>query len=138
VARVERLALVEPLEYSPLQAAVDAFLLSKEAARCTPRTLEHYTDTLGAFLEFLQYAGVMSLREITPDHIRRPLVNLQRQGLKDTAQHAHARGIIAWLNCLVAEGELSVSPMCRVAMPRLTKPIAPPSRRDDVQAAGCL
>jgi hypothetical protein len=53
MARVERLALLEPLEYSPLQVAVDAFLLSKEAARCAPRTLEHCTYTLGALLEFL-------------------------------------------------------------------------------------
>ena len=75
MAGVEHLALLEPRENSPLQAVVDAFLLSKEAARCTPRTLEHYTYTLGACLEFLQCAGVMSLREIAPDYIRRYVVN---------------------------------------------------------------
>jgi site-specific recombinase XerD len=133
VARVEHLTLLEPLEYAPLQAAVDAFLLSKEAARCTPRTLEHYGYTLGAFLEFLQCAAVISLWEIAREYIRRYLVNLQRQGLRDTTQHTHASGIKAWLNWLVAEGELDVSPMCRVALPKLEKRIPPPFHPDEVR-----
>jgi site-specific recombinase XerD len=133
VAKVEHLALLEPRKYSPLQAAMDAFLLSKEAARCTPKTMEHYTYTVGTFLDFLQSIGAMSLQQIRPDHIRRHLVNLQRQGLKDTTQHAHARGIKAWLNWLVAEGDLDVSPMRRVTMPRLEKRIPPPFNPDDVR-----
>ena len=76
---------------------------------------------------------MISLRQITSDHIRRHLVSLQRRGLKDTTQHAHARGIKAWLNWLAAEGDLDVSPMRRVTMPRLEKRIPPPFRRDDVR-----
>jgi site-specific recombinase XerD len=133
MAKVEHLTLLEPRKYSPLQAAMDAFLLSKEAARCTPKTMEHYAYTIGAFLGFLQPIGVTSLQQITPDHIRRHLVSLQRQGLKDTTQHAHARGIKAWLNWLVAEGDLDVSPMRRVTMPRLEKRIPPPFNRADVR-----
>lgn len=115
MARVEHLTLHKPRHHSPLRAAMDAFLLSREAARCTPKTIEHYTYTIGAFLDFLQSAGVISPQQITPNHIRRHLVTLQRKGLKDTTQHPHARGIKAWLNWLVAEGELDGPPMRRVA-----------------------
>ncbi len=47
-------------------------------------------------------------------------VNLtQKKGVKDTAQHAHAREAKAWLNWLVLEGDLATSPLATVTMPKL-------------------
>jgi len=34
---------------SPLDAVCDAFLLDREASRCTPKTLEHDQYTVGTF-----------------------------------------------------------------------------------------
>lgn len=118
---------------SPLDAALTAFLLDREAARCTVKTLEHYRYTAGGFVAWLRNRGVSDVGGITPTHVRAYLVELQRRQLKDTTQHAHARGIKAWLNWLVNEGDLAESPMRRVSMPRLERRIPAPFAPDDVQ-----
>jgi site-specific recombinase XerD len=82
-----------------------AFVLSKEAARCTSRTVEHSTYTIGAFLGHLECIGVTLPRQITSHHMRCFLVERQHKGLKHTTQHAHARGIKTWLRWLTAEGD---------------------------------
>ena len=127
------LALRPALVRTGLDFAFEGFMLSREAMRCTPKTLEHYEYTLGSFTTYLADQGVHDMADITAHHIRAYLVSLQRRGLKDTTQHIHARGIRAWLNWLVDEGELDVSPMKRVSMPRLEKRIPPPFTPKDVQ-----
>ena len=39
----------QPLAY-PLTSSLDAFLLSRQAMRCTPKTLQHYLYTCGSFV----------------------------------------------------------------------------------------
>ncbi|NLG49658.1 MAG: tyrosine-type recombinase/integrase [Chloroflexi bacterium] len=119
---------------TPLEACFSAFLLDREAARCSPKTLEHYRYTLGSFIAFLKARKVANISEIIPQDVRAYLVSLQRRGLKDTTQHAHARGIRAWFNWLVAEGDLDESPMQHVAMPRLQKRVPAPFAPQDVRA----
>ncbi len=118
---------------NPLQAALDAFLLSREAMRCSPKTLEHYEYTVGGFVEQLQALGVTEPAAITPHHVRAYLVTLQRRGLADTTQHAHARGIKTFLRWLEAEGDIDANPMRRVAMPRLDARIPAPFSPEDVR-----
>ncbi len=116
----------------PLGVALQGFLLDREAARCSPKTLEHYQYTLGGFVAFLKTRNVSDLSEIIPQDIRAYLISLQNRNLKDTTQHAHARAIRAWLNWLVAEGDLDENPMSRVAMPGLEKRIPAPFSPFDV------
>ena len=132
MARTERLMLLRPATQNTLQAALDTFLLSRQAARCTSKTLEHYAYTCGSFARFLREHGVTAPEAITPNHIRKYLVTLQLLGLKDTTQHAHARGIRTWLRWLVREGELRDNPMLRVDMPRLEARIPPPFSPEEV------
>lgn len=115
-----------------LDPALQSFLLDREARRCTPKTLCHYRYTLTSFVAFLRAQGVSQVAEIAPRHIRAHLVALQRRGLRDTTLHAHARGIRAWCNWLVAEGELQQSPMARVGMPRLEQRVPEPFSRDEI------
>ena len=129
-----RLTLHESQPLTPLHLHYEAFLLDREAARCTPKTITHYTYTLGTFVGWLQEQGIKSPADITAHHIRAYLVELQRRGLKDTTQHAHARGIKTWLRWLVNEGDLEASPMRRVSMPRLEKRIQPPFSAQDIKA----
>jgi site-specific recombinase XerD len=129
-----RLALRDEPRLTPLYVNYQAFLLDREAARCTAKTLAHYSYTLGSFVSWLQERGLESPQQITPHHIRGYLVGLQRRGLKDTTQHAHARGIKTWLRWLVNEGELEDSPMRKVSMPRLEQRVAPPFKGDEVRA----
>ena len=92
-----RLTLHEPHPLTPLDLHYKAFLLDREAARCTPKTMTHYSYTLGTFVGWLQQHGVNSPEEITSHHIRAYLAQLQRRGLNDTTQHAYARGVKTWL-----------------------------------------
>ena len=131
---LEHLMLRPQYVGSPLDVAFQAFLLDKEAARCTAKTLEHYRYTVGGFLEFLKANKAHDVDEITPHHIRAYLVSLQRRGLKDTTQHAHARGMRAWLNWLVREGDLDGSPRDKVAMPRLEKRVPAPFSPEDIRS----
>ncbi|MGC8839820.1 MAG: tyrosine-type recombinase/integrase, partial [Anaerolineae bacterium] len=129
----EHLTLLKPVpQPSPFRMALDAFLLSREAMRCTPKTLEAYRYALGNFLEHLEAQGVRDPRELSPHHIRTFLVALQRRGLKDTTQHLHARCLKTFLRWLVEEGDLEENPMRRVPMPRLEKRIPPPFSPEEV------
>lgn len=130
---LEHLTLQPQQVVSPLDSAFEAFILSREAMRCTAKTLTHYRYTLGGFLGYLRTRGVTDPVGITPNHVRAYLVSLQRRDLKDTTQHAHARGVKAWLNWLVVEGDLKTSPMGKVVMPKLEARIPQPFSAEDVQ-----
>jgi len=121
-------------QQTSLQSALEAFLLSREAMRCSAKTLVHYRYTCGGFVAYLTEHGIDTPDAIAPGHVRGYLVSLQRRGLKDTTQHAHARGIRAWLRWLEAEGDIAENPMRRVAMPRLEQRIPAPFSPDDVRA----
>lgn len=129
-----RLLLHDSEPLNPLDLHYQSFLLDRQAKRCTSKTLTHYTYTLGTFVRWLQAQRVSSPEEITSNHIRAYLVDLQVRGLRDTTQHAHARGIKTWLRWLVNEGEMDESPMRRVSMPRLEKRIQPPFSPEDIKA----
>jgi site-specific recombinase XerD len=83
---------------------------------------------------WLQEQEVKCPTGITPRHIRAHLVGLQRRGLRDTTQHAHARAIKTWLNWLSQEEVLEVSPRRKVPMARLEKRMQPPFAPEDMKA----
>jgi integrase/recombinase XerC/integrase/recombinase XerD len=58
---------------------------------------------------------------VTPTHIRAYLIGLEKRGLKNTTVHAHARSIRVWYNWMVAEGDVQISPMKNVKMPKMEK-----------------
>ena len=64
-------------------ANLSVFLLDRQAARCTAKTLEHYRYTCGSFVDWLRGRGVTSVAQITPHHIRVYLVSLQQRGRRD-------------------------------------------------------
>jgi site-specific recombinase XerD len=57
-----------------LSQAVDGFILDKQAERLSPRTLEDYLSSFRKFAAFL--AADLPLDQITPDHVRRFMVEL--------------------------------------------------------------
>lgn len=116
----------------PLDVSLESFMLEQQAARHSPKTIEHYRYTAGSFVAWLKERGVRDIGHITPDHIRAYSVSLIERGVKDTTQHAHMRGIKSWLKWLVEQGDLEASPMARVRMPKVAKRIPPPFSREDV------
>jgi integrase/recombinase XerC len=122
----------EPLD--ALNLHCERFLLDREAGRCAPKTLAHYRYTVSGFVARLREQDVKCPTDITPCHIRAHLVGLQRRGLKDTTQHAHARAIKTWLNWLSQGEVLEVSPMRKVSMPKLDRRIQPRFTSEEVKA----
>ena len=118
---------------SRLQQSVSLFLLDRDAMQCTRKTLEMYRYALGNFLKFLENEGIRQAEDISSTHIRAFLIRLRDRGLKDTTQHLHARCIKAYLNWTVREGDLAVSPMTRVTMPRVRKSLLPPLTLEEVK-----
>ena len=73
----------------PLTTALDAFFLSREAMRCTPKTLTHHCYTCGRFAGWLREHAASQVGEITAHHIRAYLVSLQRS--RELGQFLHQR-----------------------------------------------
>jgi integrase/recombinase XerC len=130
---IPQLRLV-PKNPDQLTPQLRTFLLAQEAAHHTPKTCTFYEYVIGSFISTLQELDVVRIGDITPSHIRQHLLNLQKRGCKDTTVHDHATGIKAWLNWLVAEGELAASPMTKVKMPKMENRILPALSPDNLQA----
>lgn len=123
-----------------LRQAIEAHQLDLLARRLSPATVTKYDIWLGAFGVHLEGQGVGTPQGIEAGHVRAYLAGLAERGLSAHTQHTAARCIRAWLNFLVAEGEIAESPMRKVKMPRLDNRILPSLSQEDVQAilAACL
>jgi len=80
-----RLTLHDSEPFAALDLHCEAFLLDRDAARCMPKTMTHFTYTLGTFVGWLQQQAVNSPEEITAHHINAYLVQPQhREGAQIT------------------------------------------------------
>ena len=113
--------------------ALDSFLLDAESRRPTPTTLRFYGQQLRPFVGYLINQGITSPDGIKPLHVRSYLVELQHRGWADASQHAAARSIRAWCNFMVREELLASSPMRKIQMPKMDKPILPAFAPQDVR-----
>ncbi len=116
-----------------LDSHLHSFLLDCEARRLAAGTLAFYREKLTPFVAYIVAQGVGDVGDITPSHVRAYLVHLQATGHNAGGQHAAARAIRAWLNFMAAEGEIAVSPMRRVRMPKLDRRIMPAFSHDDAK-----
>ena len=131
--RGPHLKLFVPQKPNPLRLALEGFLISREAMRATPSTLDWYRRRLGKFLSYVEEHGANAPEGVTSHHIRTFLVELQHQDLSDWYIHGHARAIKTFLRFLHAEAIIPDNPMQRVTMPRLDKPILPALSPEDVK-----
>ena len=83
-----RPTLHKPHPLTPLDLHYKAFLLDREAARCTPKTMTHYMHTLGTFVGWLRHHGIKSPIEITAHHVKAYLARLQH---RESAQSTFTR-----------------------------------------------
>lgn len=118
---------------SRLSLAYESYLLSLQAARRAPRTLEYYREKLGPFVSWLEARSVSEVSAITADHIRAFLLEREQAGRSPMSIHHHAACIKAWCNFLVSEELLAASPMRKVKMPKLNQEILPAFSPEDVR-----
>lgn len=117
---------------TPLDSAYRLFMLSREAMRCTPKTLEHYEYTAGGFVSWLKGRGVAYSEQITANHIRNYLAIFARKRVKDTTLHAQYRGIKTFVRWLARE-EIGQESTLRVEAPRLEQRVPEPFTADDIR-----
>lgn len=87
-----------------IEDAFSDFILSREAMRCTPATLETYSYTAGFFVKWLLSMQVNITSDIRSEHIRLYLSELTKRGLSSYTIHGHARAIRTLLIFWHSEG----------------------------------
>ncbi|GAP09636.1 site-specific recombinase XerD [Bellilinea caldifistulae] len=54
-----------------IKDALEEFLLSRQAMRCSSKTLRTYQSILGRFTQWLEKEGVQTANQMTSRHVRR-------------------------------------------------------------------
>ena len=108
-----------------LLVAFQDFILSKRAALCSPATIEHYEQTAGKFVAW------MDGREITPLAIREYVSFVASRDVQDSTVFSHAKGIRTLVNFMLVEGYLDET--IKVTMPKVRKKKLPVLSVEEVQ-----
>lgn len=116
-----------------LLLSLEIFLTSREAKRATRDTLHWYRSRLTRFVHFLAQRGILSPQEITPNHVRQFIAEMQRRNLSDWYVHGHARAVKTFLRFLYQDGVITHDPASRVEMPKLDHRILPALSPEDVR-----
>ncbi len=72
------LKVIHPIHLSPLEQAVNGFMLDGEARNLAASTLAYYRSRLNPFLAYLRGQGITDLAAVNANHIRAYLVHLQQ------------------------------------------------------------
>lgn len=124
------------LDSISLQDALTDFMLSRQAMRVSPVTLEWYKYIAGAFIRWLDTQGVTRPAQVNTPLVRMYQAELAGRGYKDTTLHAHARAVKTLLRFWHEEGYMPET--VKVIMPKLEKkrlPVLTPEQVTTVLAA---
>lgn len=113
-----------------LHDAFTDFMLSRQAMRCTPATMEFYKFTAGRFIGWLADNGVTSPQDVTARYIREYLAMLAGDGKSDNTLNANARAIRTLVKFWHAENYLPVR--VTFAMPKVEKKRLPCLTADEL------
>lgn len=97
-------------------------MLSCKVNELSPRTIEDYTQKVGAFVGFCASQGVKEPIQVTPNHIRIFMLVL-RERIKPSSVHDYYGCINRFFSWLVAEAILEQSPMARMKPPQVPKQV---------------
>ena len=100
-----------------LRDAWTDFILSRQATRATPATLDFYHYTAGMFLSWVEGQGITEPNQVDARLVRQYIAELAAKGKADKTLHAHARAIRTMLRFWYAEGYIQNLP--KFAMPKL-------------------
>jgi integrase/recombinase XerD len=117
-----------------LESAVKSFFLDRAAKRLAKTTIAWYEQYIAALVDWLKEAGITDPAQVTANHIRAYLVDVQGRDLSATSIHHHASAARAFFNFCAEDELIPVSPMRKVAMPRLPKEILPAFAESDIRA----
>ena len=99
-----------PKENHRILESFQDFMLSRQAALLSPRTIEFYERTVGELISFLSERGIYEPDGITSALVRCYFSSVSERGVASATVHAHARGTRAFLRFLNEEGYISQHP----------------------------
>jgi integrase/recombinase XerD len=111
-----------------LETWVEGFLIEKRAAGLSPNTLRFYRRNLSDFHLFCEGRQITRIGQITPDEVRRYLLELESMNHNAGGRHGHYRALRTFLYFYEneAEPENWKNPIHKVKAPRLpVEPIQP-------------
>lgn len=95
--------------------------------------MEGYRHDLAVIVRWLEDHEVVEPLQITPQHIRLFLREVDARNVSPYTLHRYAREIRAFCNFMVREELIERSPMAKVGMPRLPKELLPAFTVDEMQ-----
>lgn len=114
--------------------AFDLFLLDAQARGLASSTINTYKIKVRPFLDWCEAEGIEPLCAVTPIHLRRFLVYLQRQPFSSRYRYNIAKATKTFFNYCVSDELIEVSPFAKVKTPRLEKKILPALTPDELKA----
>ncbi len=97
-----------------------SFKLWLRAANRSPRTIETYMEAVGQLTEFLEAHGMPTdVANVHREHVEAYILDLQDKGRKPATVSNRFRSLTRFFKFLVDEGEITESPMRRMAAPQV-------------------
>lgn len=98
---------------------LDRFTRQLLARKISPKTIKTYTEAARLLGEFLEDRGMpLALGAITREHLQEFIIDQLARWKPYTALNRYG-GLLAWFKYLVDEGEITESPMARMARPKV-------------------
>jgi site-specific recombinase XerD len=118
-----------------LSQDIALFLTDRKARNLTSKTITFYQDELGLFLRWAEAQGVTDTLDLTPDHLRRYLLDLGRRR-NPGGVHASYRALKTFLRWVEAEYEPPGwrNPIDKVRPPKLPQEPLQPIPLEHLQA----
>lgn len=113
--------------------AYQDFILSRNAALLSPRTIEFYEYTVGEFIEWLSSQGLTKIENIASFRVRAHITSISDRGVSNSPVHSHARGTRTFLRFLNEEGYIPAP--IYVEMPRVVQKqmrVLPPNELNQI------
>lgn len=125
MSREKRSLQVLQFHQTPLELAQQSYNLDCQARQLSPLTIAYNRAKLAPVMQFLAAHNASDPKQITPDLIRRYLVELQ-QTHNEGGVHGYYSVLRAFLRFLVREDELTANPLNKVQAPKLPKTMMEP------------
>ncbi|MGD9118235.1 MAG: tyrosine-type recombinase/integrase, partial [Dehalococcoidia bacterium] len=112
-----------------LEGQLTAFLLACRVDELSRRTLNDYSQKIGAFI---LYCDTVNPQDITANHVRLFLVSLQERCNAHSVKDYYGC-VNRFFNWMVAEGTLERNPMASMHPPRIPKKIIQPFKTEQIR-----
>ena len=111
-----------------LEVWLEAFLVDRRSAGLRPGTIRDYQDKINSFVTYCGKQSITEMAQLTPDCLRRFLLQLEADGHNSGGVHGFYRAVRAFLLWYEAENEPEGwrNPIKRVKAPKVPDEVIEP------------